>query len=196
MVPRSLIAAVTKSHTDLEPLGRVENLVRHRFRAGWATPGLLGVVLGMAPAAVNAQAMGGGSSLGGYGAAPGTSVALPTAGGGGSVAPFGGRFGSVVVGDPMGLDRLNDGPQTFAPLSRGRAPFTIGPTGIRASQGLGRRSFVLPDRKPLVPGRQPGTSQPIWRSGGPNVMPPRLGSPFRDPPRLLAPEGSGGGGSM
>ena len=116
-------------------------------------------------------------SLGGYGTGGSAMSGMPS-----GVAPFAGRFGAMMP------SRLGDVP-SFRPrpssMSSGsRAPFSIGPA--MGSNPMDR-SFSLPASSPLGSSRR---SMP-----SPGVMPPRFGSPFREPPSLV-PTSSGSAMAM
>jgi len=161
-------------------------------------------LVGGVPSA-RAQGTGPGGSLGGYGAmtdGSGSSMGGgPAAGMGGStVAAFGGRFGAEMPSGGMGAGGLSFRARPSATMSSTRTAFTIGPMGGGMSggmgQGSGRRPFVLSD-----PGSSGGLSLGGMRRQMPaasrmGVMPPNFGSPFRQPPSLLAPSSPGAGMSM
>lgn len=161
---------------------------------------------GLTSGVPSASAQGGG--LGGYGAMAGGSGSAMSGGGGsgsgmgaGAVAPFGGRFGAAMPSGMGGGGGLSFRPRPSATMSSTRTAFTIGPMGGGMSggmsQGSGRRPFILPNLGPAgLSGRGSGMRRQMPAAGGLGVMPPSFGSPFRQPPSLLAPSSPGAGMSM
>ncbi|MEO6808154.1 MAG: hypothetical protein ABI353_03460 [Isosphaeraceae bacterium] len=144
-----------------------------------------GFVVGASLSFVGSSAHAQGTGLGGYGAREGGG---PSAGAGGSsVAAFGGRFGAEIPsgGTSGGLSFRSRQP---ALMNSTRTTFSIGPMGGGTSSGLGRRRFVLEGLDAsggLGPGG--GIRRRTSAASPPRVMPPNFGSPFRQPPSLVAP---------
>jgi hypothetical protein len=170
------------------------------------------IVVGASAAAsggvARAQDPGLGGVLGGYGAMTGTSAA--SMGGGTSIVDPSGMGGNVVV--PVARGSV----PAMSPSMRG--------AGLsfrsRSSAALysARPSFTLDSMRRGMPGMAGGmsTRRPFelqsgtftggmglgggMRRGpaskGMGVMPPRIGSPFRQPPSLVTPAGPGAGMSM
>ena len=143
-----------------------------------------------------------GAMAGGTGSPMGSSVVTDPSGmGGGTVEPFGGRFGAS-MSSGMGGGGTSFRPRPSAGMGARRTTFTIGPMGGGMSGGMGmglgssRRPFALQG-----PGRSAGSGLGGMRrrmpaARGMGVMPPSFGSPFRQPPSLLNPSSSGVGMSM
>lgn len=155
-----------------------------------------GILLGLAmacawPSTADAQFVGGGGSLGGYGAS--SAFGGPGMGGGGPmVIPYGGMTEGFMPGR-MGGSPLSprprpttgmDAPRPSSRLSTMAGGMTSKPGGLRPmSGGMGR-------------GIGPGSFLSNPMGSRPGVMPPSIGYPFRQPPSLLSPASGGAGMSM
>ena len=155
---------------------------------------ILGASLSRGISTARAQGVG----LGGYGAMTGGSGPAMGGAGGGTLVPFGGRFGAVMPSGTMGGGaRLSFRSRSSESMNGSRTPFRIGPMGAGMGQGSGRRPFTLEGAGPglmSAPGNDMRRRMP--GSGGMEVMPPSLGYPFRQPPSLMTPSSSGLGMSM
>ena len=158
----------------------------------------------------SARAQGGG--LGGYGAmsggpdssmGAGSTVLDPSGMGAGTTAPLGGRAGAGMPTGMGGGGGLGFRPRPAPSMaSSTRAAFTVGPMGGAMSGGMGmglgssRRPFALQGLGPGGGSGLGGMRRSMAAPRGMGVMPPSFGSPFRQPPSLLAPSSPGAGMSM
>jgi hypothetical protein len=158
------------------------------------------LVIGMPSA--KAQSLGSRSSLGGYGATSGNSMA--SMGGGGPIIPYAGNFGGFMpyrMGGGSSLSFQSRGPSA---MESTRTPFRLSPMpgGITSMSGGMGQGFGARTRAVSSSGSQSGmgpvggTRQVMPGVGGMSVMPPNFGYPFYQPPSLLTPSASGGGMSM
>jgi hypothetical protein len=146
----------------------------------------------------HAQGLAGGS-LGGYG---GSMSSLDTGMGmAGPVIPYAGKFGGFMPYRMGGSGTLSFQSRGTTALGSTRTTFSLSPMsggmtsmGGTISQGLGLRgtSFF---GSPGAMGTTGGMGQ-MPAGGGMGVMPPSFAYPFRQPPSLLAPTGTGMGMSM
>lgn len=144
----------------------------------------MGLGLATATPAASAQMSGApGPSLGGYGGrevgAMAGSVGEPM------LIPYGGSFEGFLPGRMDGSPPLSFRPRPSAPMAARRKDFRLSTTP-RMAGGRARSMESLGDRGDILGGlrRRP-------RSPGAGVMPPRIGYPFRQPPRLVGPSAGG-----
>jgi hypothetical protein len=161
--------------------------------------GVLAFVMGQAfgTSAAHAQGLARGS-LGGYG---GEMSNLDSGMGmAGPVIPYAGKFGGFMPYRMGGSGSLSFQSRGTGAMGSMRTPFTLSPMsgmspmGGVMNQGLGVRSSSF-FGSPGAMGASGGMGQMPGGSGM-GVMPPSFAYPFRQPPSLLAPTGTGMGMSM
>ena len=137
-----------------------------------------------------AQSLGGPISLSGYGAPSGVGMGA----GGPMIVIYGGMVDNVMPSRMGGGTSLSFGSDRGAAMGTGRPAFRLAPL----SGGMSRNS-----RTPMssaLGGLRPGVFVVPRRSGSGSglrdVMPPRISSPFRQPPSLIPDAASGAGLSM
>jgi hypothetical protein len=162
--------------------------------------GVLAFAIGQAFGTSSAHAQGlARGSLGGYGGEmsnldSGMGMAAP-------IIPYGGKFGGFMPSRMGGSGSLSFQPRGPEAMGSMRTPFTLSPMsggmssmGGVMSQGLGVRSSSFFGSAGAM-GTAGGMGQMPGGSGM-GVMPPSFAYPFRQPPSLLAPTGTGMGMSM
>jgi hypothetical protein len=173
-------------------------LMRAPWRAFLASGLLIGAGLAVGPPSVRAQSLGSRSSLGGYGATPGNSLA--SMGVGGPIIPYAGNFAGFMPVRTGGGSSLSFSSRGTWAMGSARTSFSLSPiTGGMNSmsgglgQGFGARSRSFPSfgsRSGM--GKGDGLRQQMPGSGSMSVMPPSFGYPFYQPPSLLTPSSSAG----
>jgi hypothetical protein len=176
-------------------------IMRAILRAFLAGVLLIGVHSAISIPSAWAQSLGSFSSLGGYGATPGNSMASL---GGGPIIPYAGNLGGFMPYRMGGGSSLSFQSRGASAMASTRTSFSLSPmTGGMSSmsgsmdQGFGARTRAfgsLSSKTGLRPGGD--TRQVMPGAGGMSVMPPNFGYPFYQPPSLLTPSASTGGISM
>jgi hypothetical protein len=168
-----------------------------RAGVGNVSGGVLLVVMMacLRPSLADAQFVGGGGSLGGYGASSGFSGA-GMGGGGAMVIPYGGMTEGFMPGRLGGGSSLSFRPRPSAGMNASRSSSRLSTTtGGMTSTTVGSRAMSGGMGRGIGPGSF--LSKPMGSGGaGPGVMPPSIGYPFRQPPSLLSPASGGAGMSM
>ncbi len=165
---------------------------------------LVAAIAYFCPNSANAQSVGIGRTLGGYGAVSGLSDS--GMGGGAMIIPYGGRTEGFMPGRMGGGSPLSFRPRPSVGTNSRRTSFSFSPLsgemagGSRATSGgmasgIGARSsmFGSTGLRSVGPG---GSSFRLGTGGGGmSVMPPSIGYPFRQPASILG-SSAGAGTSM
>ena len=111
------------------------------------------------------------------------------------IVPFAGMSGTLLSSGPGGGAGMTFASRSISPMYAKRPSFVLDLMG-----GMNRTAGGMAVRRPfaLQPGTFTGGMAPesgmrrMPAAGGMGVMPPRIGYPFRQPPRRLAPSAAGG----
>jgi hypothetical protein len=177
--------------------------MRAHFRRFWSGVFVLGSSLAIASSSASAQGYG---SLGGYWAA--SRYATPNVGDSSPmVIPYGGMFEGFMPSRMGGGSALSFRSRPTEAMGLSRTPFRLSPLldgvsemsgGMGGSRVGARGMSPLELRNAAGIGRAKGRGgmRPMSGAGGASVMPPSIGYPFRQPPRLVSPSTTGTGMSM
>jgi hypothetical protein len=165
---------------------------------------LAGYALALDGTRARAQDPGLGAMLGGYGAMAGAAgssmgggylVVAPAGSGGNVIVPYAGKLGASLAAGTGGGTGISFTSRSSSPMSSARPSFVLDSmSGMSPTAGGmgGRRPFALRPSA-LTGGMGPGGEmRRMPATGGMGVMPPRIGSPFRQPPSLLTSPAVGG----
>jgi hypothetical protein len=118
----------------------------------------------------------------------------------GPVIPYAGKFGGFMPYRMAGTGTLSFQSRGTGAMGSMRSSFNLSPMSVMSSMGgsMSQGSGVRASSFFGSPGVMGATGGMGAMPGGGSmgVMPPSFGSPFRQPPSLLAPTGTGMGMSM
>jgi hypothetical protein len=171
-------------------------------RAFLASVVVIGGQLAIGTSSTSAQSLGSRTSLGGYGATSGNSMA--SMGVGSPIIPYAGNFGGFMPYRMGGGSSLSFQSRGASAIGSTRAPFSLSPMSggmtwksVGMGQGVGARTSAFSSfGSQGGMGLGGGTRHVTPGSSGTGVMPPNFGYPFYQPPSLVAPSASSGGMSM